>query len=205
MSDHKDLYFLVEGGKPLELAKAHVAAASDTHARNWELAKELDATRFCTSLQDGAIIGVVFEGERHPDFAKPNKYGTCFPKKKTEWLRRFEENKGYDKQGNEIAKALGIPTTMGYTTPDGGDGWTVFGTGFNSGTGFLWLSSDGPFCLYIPDIPEKVARYEADGYTVNDDVKNFKPEFEGARPILKEEWELMVAQHKVAKLRGEAA
>jgi hypothetical protein len=204
MRDRKDLYFLVEGGTVLELAKAHVAAANETHERNCALAKELGVTSFCASHIDGRISGVVFEGERHKDFAKPNKYGACHPKKKTEWLRRFEESKGYDKRGYGIAEALGIPTSIEYTYDDG-RGWTAIAGGIHSGVGFLWLSGDGPYALYLPDVAAAVTAHEERGHTVSDDAKNFKPAFDGARPILKEEWELIVAQHKVAKLKEDQA
>jgi len=198
------LYFLVEGGKTLELAHKHVADREATVARNIKLIEPLGVTRYFESILDGTVCGVVFEGRPHQDFKKPNRHGYSTPKAKTEWAQKFEANAGYDKRGYELAKLLGVPTTLRYKAEDC-DGMTGTSSGIASGCGFLYLSPDGPFALYVPDIAKQVADYEARGYTVNDECKNFRPEFDGARPILKEEWELIVAQRELKEAKRRAA
>ncbi|MGC5808004.1 hypothetical protein [Ralstonia pseudosolanacearum] len=49
----------------------------------------------------------------------------------------------------------------------------------------------------FPDVPGAVARDEAKGYAVAEPAKSFKLEFEGCRRIEQEEWDILVAQHKL--------
>lgn len=198
MSKRESLYFSVTGGAVLALCKAHIAACKESHQRNRAIATELGVSQWQEHFLDGTICAVVFDGERHPDFRTPNKHGGCVPRKNTEWHRKFLENKGYDRLGNGITKALGIPTHIEYTT-EGGEGWQAIGGGFSTGVGFLWLSDDGPFALYIPDIAAIVAGHEAQGHVVADPAKSFKSVFDGAQPIEKEEWEILVLQQKLAE------
>lgn len=198
-----DLYFAVEGGSTLELAHKHVRDEQDMMSRNKVLLDELGVERYFPSL-DGTVAGVDFGSKPvHPDFRKPDRKGRSWPKKGTEWARRFSEQTGYDRRGFGLAKALGVPTSLYYTYDDG-EGMSSIGRGFNPGVGFLYLSEIGPFALYVPNIAAKVADYEARGYTVDDACKNFKPEFDGCRPILKQEWELAVAQHELEEAKREA-
>ncbi|WP_367354212.1 hypothetical protein [Agrobacterium pusense] len=196
MSERRDLYFSVEGGKTLELALAHVAKRIAVIKKNNELAKELGAQKYVVDISKGTISGVMFDGAINSDFKKPNKRGVSYPKKGSDWERRLLDMDGYDARGYELARALGVPTTISYKN-ETSHGNAVISHGFNSGVGLLYLSEGGPFALYIPDIAPIVAEYEAQGYSVGDDCRNFKPEFDGARPILKEEWELSVARHKL--------
>lgn len=194
----RDLYFAVEGGATLELAHKHVAERKAVEERNRAMADELGTDRYAVDYSTGVICGVVFNGKAHPDFKRADRRGVSHPRQKTEWLRRMEAEKGYDRRYFSLAKALGVPTDISYTNETTRGGACISG-GFSSGTGLLYCSSSGPFALYVPDIAAVVAEYEARGYVVDDACKNFKPEFEGARPILKEEWELTVARHKLAE------
>lgn len=200
----RDLYFAVEGGRTLKLARKHVAERAAVEEVNRALAKELGAERYVVSVLDGVLCGVVFSGAVHPDFKKPDRRGVSYPKAKTGWRIRLSDLTGYDRRGYGLAKALGVPTTIHYTFEDG-RGMGAISRGIGSGVGFLYLSEDGPFALYIPDVAHVVADYEARGYTVCDECKNFKPEFDGARQILKEEWELVVARHNLAEAEEKVA
>lgn len=200
-----DLYFAVEGGRALEMAKQHVRARQDQHARNVALLEGLNTKEYVASILDGTVVGVRFDGVPHPDFKKANSKGWSAPKKNTEWAKRFEENPGYDARGYELAEALGGPTVLKYSSSTS-RGMTHISKGFSSGVGFLWLGEDGPFALYIPDVQAMVAQYEEGGYTVCPECKHFAFQLDGARPILKEEWELTVAKHKLDRaIQGEAA
>jgi hypothetical protein len=205
MSERRHLYFLVEGGTTLELAHKHVAARTETLKRNAALIEPLGVQKYVQSSIDGTVVGVEFPGAVHPDFKKPNKRGASFPKAKTEWAAKLANQTGYDRRGFDLAKALGVPTSISYTYEGGHGSSAIEGYGFESGVGFLYLSSTGPFALYIPNIAAKVARYEADGYAVGDECKNYKPQFDGARPILEEEWDLLVARKKLADAERAAA
>jgi hypothetical protein len=197
------LYFLIEGGETLSIAKDHIADYKAAAGRNQVILDELGVDRFFQGL-DGTVIGVVFNGEPHPDFTKPKANGYSRPKGKTEWARRFEKQVGYDKSGYKLAEKLSVPTVIRYSTPDG-SGSSAIGPAFFSGTGILFLSEEGPYALYIPDVAAKVAKYEAQGKTIEEPCKSFTPKFDGARPILKEEWDFICAQHDLEKARARAA
>lgn len=194
----KDLYFLIEGGQTLDLVKAHIAARTDQHERNAAFVSELGADQWYESILDGTVSSVVLK-ERRTDFIKPDRKGISRPKKGTEWFDRWENQIGWDRRGYELAKTLGVPTDIRYSKDDGSYGMSSVSRGFTSGVGFLWLGPDGPYCLYVPDVAERVAYYRDLGYTV--DMK-WPEAFDGARPILKEEWELIVAQHAVDEAKA---
>jgi len=84
---------------------------------------------------------------------------------------------------------------------DGVEGWGSISRSMGAGCGFLYLTVEGPYCFYMPDIAERVQYYTDQGYTVDID---YPTEFDGARPILKEDWELIVAQHAVDEARAVA-
>ncbi|EYR81840.1 hypothetical protein [Shinella sp. DD12] len=201
----RDLYFAVEGGRTLEIARKHVAERAAVEEVNRALAKELGAERYAVDFLTGVLCGVIFPGKPHADFKKPNKNGVSSPRARTAWDARLASMKGYDRRGFSLAKALGVPTDISYRKGDAVRGGSAIAGGFSSGVGFLYLSEDGPFALYVPDVAYVVADYEDRGYTVCDECKNFKPEFDGARPILKEEWELVVARHKLAEAEKKVA
>ncbi len=195
-----DLYFMIEGGKALDLVKAHIAKVKDTDAFNRAVCEELGVRRFWPSVSNGVVRGVVFEGAVHPEFKKPNRQGGSTPKKGTEWDRRFQAHEGFDKFGYTIAESMGVPTDINYTF-EGGHGGGAVGSGFRAG-GFLFLSEDGPYACWFPDVVAAVREHEARGHTVKEPAKSWKPEIDGARPILKEEWELLVAEHKLSEARA---
>lgn len=192
----KDLYFLIEGGQTLELVKSHIAARQEQHERNAAFAADIGADQWYESILDGTVSGVVLK-ERRSDFTKPDRKGISRPKKGTECFERWENQTGWDRRGYELAKVLGVPTDINYKKEDS-EGWTGVTHGFTSGVGFLYLSADGPYSLYVPDVAERVAHYRDQGYTVD---LTWPETFDGARPILKEEWELIVAQHAVEEAR----
>lgn len=198
----KSLYFLIEGGSLLDLVRQHIAAHQETNKSNVAILLELGVERYWPSMTKGTVGSVVFPGPRNADFTKPNSKGASIPRKGTEWHRRFADQVGYDVMGYDLAETLGIPTNIQYRKGDDIRGGSSIGGGFTSGVGFLYMSPDGPYALYIPDVAAIVADYEARGYTVDDVCKNFKPEFDGSRPILKEEWDLLVAEHDLAEARA---
>lgn len=191
------LIFMIEGGKALELVKAHIAERKTVRAAVQAIAKELGIQDGVTSSLEGHLLGVRFPGERHPDFKAPDRKGVCYPKKNSEWEKRFAAAPRYQHPPTVISRAFGVPLSLHYK--DGtGEGWTLIGNGFNE-CGFLYLSEHGPYAMWIPNVPEEVKHMEAEGKTVEEPAKSFVPEFEGCRRIEKEEWDILVAQHKLAE------
>lgn len=194
----KDLYFLIEGGQMLHLVRCHIQARIDQNERNAEFAKRFGAEEWSEYYLDGTVARVVLP-EPRDDFIKPDSDGRSRPKKTSPHWKEWNEQIGTDRTGSTLAKTLGIPSVIEYKREsDGVEGLGSISRSMGAGCGFLYLGVEGPYCFYMPDIAERVRYYTDQGYTV--DI-SYPTEFDGARPILKEEWELIVAQHAVDGVR----
>lgn len=199
MKTTETLIFLIEGGKALELVKAHIAARLATEQEIRAICTELGVSEYTTNPINGHLVGVVFPAERHPDFKVPTRRGVSYPKKGSEWEKRLQAHKGYPAQTSIIQEQLGVPCTIEWEDATG-HGWQHIGNCLNE-CGFLYLGTDGPYGMWIPNIPAEVAKIEAEGRVVVNAAKTFKPELEGCRLIEREEWEILVAQHKLEQKR----
>ena len=195
-----NLIFMIEGGKALELVKSHIAERITTRAAIRKMATELGITDAVTDILTGNLQGVIFPGERHPDFKAPNRKGVSYPKKNSEWGKRFNAAPRYQPPASVIHDAMGVPCSLEYTEGQS-HGWTSIGSPLQE-CGFLYISENGPYAMWIPDVPAEVAAMEADGKTVAEPAKSFVPEFDGCRRIEKEEWEILAAQHKLEQKRA---
>lgn len=195
-----DVYFMVEGGKTLEAARAYVSERLALIERNASLLDELGASRHFRAL-DGTVGGIECYGEPPEGFVKPKSNGYTRPKKGSKWDERFKSQVGMS--SHYVSQSLKIPMSISYEKSDS-SGSSVIGRGFHDAAGFLFLSKEGPFCLYCLDIPALVKSYEDDGWTVLPPCKGFEMRFDGARQILKEEWEMLVASHKLDKAKAAA-
>jgi len=194
--------FMIEGGKALELVKLHIAERQRVARERGDLARELGVDDIYISNMDGVLLGVRFKGdEAHPDFKKPDRKGISRPKARTAWKDRFDAQKGFPRPSVVIAEAFDIPLSIGYTSNEGGNGWRCIGNPFNE-CGFLYLSVDGPYAMWVPDVPCEVTEAEARGLTVEEPAKSFRFEFDGCKRAEKEEWDILVAQHNLAKKRA---
>lgn len=199
MSSTEFLIFLIEGGKALELVKAHIAARLATEKEIRAICTELGVSEYTTNPINGKLVGVVFLAERHPDFKVPTRRGISYPRKGSEWEKRLMAHKGYPSQNSIIQEQLGVPCSIEHKDATG-HGWTCIGNFLNE-CGFLYLSADGPYGMWIPNVPAEVAKFEAKGSVVVNAAKIFKPEFEDCRLIEREEWDILVAQHKLEEKR----
>lgn len=187
------IYFLIEGGKALEVVKSQIKAINDAHKEACALAAELGVTKITTDNLDGKLLGVVFEPpqSRHPDFLKPNRHGVSYPRSKSEWFKRFKAQKGHPITCNLISEELGVPLELRWK-----NGFSCMGHPFRA-AGFLFLGKEPPYAMYIPDVQAEI-KEKGQGIPL-EPARSFKPEFEGCRRILVEEWELIVAQHAAKK------
>lgn len=192
--------FMIESGKALHLVRQHISERRRVAKNNAAMASEIGATEIWTSRDDGTVMSVRFGDKHHPEFTKPGRYGSR-PKKGTEWAKRFEDQEGYDNPAYVISQEFCIPLSVSYSLPDGGKGWECIGMPLRE-CGFLYFSALGPYAMWVPDIPAVVADIEARAYTVDESVKSFALAFEGCRRIEGEEWEILVAQHKLAEKRA---
>jgi hypothetical protein len=196
VSDH--VLFLIEGGQALKLAKKHYADVQRTRREAIGLVKELDPeARYRVSDDDGRVTAIMFSGKRHPDFTLPNKFGSR-PKKGTPSADKWKAQAGHESPSTVISKAFKVPLSIGY----GEGGWRHIGYPLRE-CGFLYLGAKGPFAMWVPDVPTIVAEYEDKGQAVKEPAKSFKLEFDGCRRIEQEEWDIIVAQNKLAQKRKE--
>lgn len=196
------LYFLIEGGKALDLVKSYIEAKLVCHNAVRAVLHELGCTEYYHREMDGTLLGVRFPpGVDVPvDFKKPNRTGHQFPRKGSDWEKRFDALPKYFHESSLIQEELHVPTVISYEKEGKEAGVSRFGNPLNE-CGFLFLGKDGPYAMWIPDVQAEVTRKEKEGYTVAGPAKSFIAEFEGCRRIEKEEWELLVAQHRLDKKR----
>lgn len=199
----KTAVFMIEGGKALEMVKHHISERLRVQQENRVLAKDLGVTEVCTDNMTGQLRGVVFDGEIHPEFTKPKgRHGISYPKKKTAWHERFAAQRGHHYAAQWIAEELGVPLWIRYRN-ERGNGGSSIGNPLNE-CGFLYLGVDGPYAMWVPDVPAYVAEHLVEGDAVDEPAASFKLEFEGCRRIEREEWEIIVAQHKLAEKKAAA-
>lgn len=194
----QSVIYLIESGFALDLVKKHVQEVCRVQREAAALAGDLGCTQGALDPFTGVLRGVAFPQKKHPDFTVPNRRSrVSSPKKGTEWAARFAAQKGHAIPEATIQKAFGVPLSIEYTC-DGGYGSSAIGDVMNA-CGFLSLSDDGPFALWIPDVHAEVAAHVSQGHVVDSESKNFTMSLPGCRRIEDEEWDIMVAQHSLAE------
>jgi hypothetical protein len=196
------LFFMIEGGKALELVKQHIVDRRRAEDDARALGRELGAESIRVGDSDGRILSVMFAGTPPTDFTRPDKHG-CRPKKGTHWAKRFAEQKGYESPSAVIHEALAIPFEIAYSDKNG-TGFRRIGDPLQE-CGFLYLGQDGPYAMWIPDVHAEVAFDLSRGRAVAEPARSFKVQFDGCRKIDIEEWELLVAQHRFQKAQARKA
>jgi hypothetical protein len=199
----ESLIFAVEGGRALEMVKEHIADRLRVKAETDAMLKELGVDEFSAKKSDGKLISVVFNGPVHAEFCKPNgRHALSCPRKGSSWDKRLKYQKGYRVLSFWIAEEFQIPMQINYKGKETLTGSRCIGNMFNE-CGFLYLGEDGPYAMWIPDVPTEVAKTIAEGYEVEEPANSFVPVFDGCRRIEKEEWEILVLQNKLAKKKAQ--
>lgn len=193
--------FMIEGGKPLEIVKEHISERLRIKAVIKSLAEELGVEDYYINISNGILSGVCFKEKHHPEFTKAKgRDGVSYPKKGTEWCKRFKAQVGFKELNDWIANEFNVPCQINYKYKDG-HGSHGIGSMFNE-CGFLYLGAEGPYAMWVPDVTAEVAKAEAEGYEVEEPAKSFVLEFDGCRRIEKEEWEILALQHKLDKRKA---
>lgn len=201
----KNAIFLIEDGKALTLCKQHIDEVRRVTKDVAALLEELGVERCTRDRLTGTLSGVVFEhnGRLHPDFKVPNAKGVSYPKRHSEWAKRLAAQKGYTPDSEVISKEFGVKGYLSYQCGDGGSGFRSIGNPFKP-CGFLYMSEQGPYAMWVPDIVAIAADMAANGEMVKASDVPTKLEFEGCRRIEREEWEIMVLQHKLQQKQKSA-
>jgi hypothetical protein len=192
----KSAIFLIESGKPLQMIKQHIEEVVRVRSKVRQLCESLGVTGAYTDQRNGVLLGVVFNGKVHGDFSKP-KRNVSYPKSGSVWGEKFSKQTGYADPSDQISKAFNVPMHLEYVSPTG-SGNRCIGAFLNE-CGYLYLSKEGPYAMWIPDVAAEVAEEELRGNTPCEKTKSFKMEIEGCKRIEDEEWEIIVLQSKLAK------
>lgn len=213
--------YLIDSGPMLDLVKHHIAERDRVFKAKIEILKHLGLDpkhiEVWASRDDGGMTAVRWPtAMKLPkkfvagNWTKADSQGRRRPKKGTEEYKVFYAPEGsYTPASVLIAEKLNVPGAIGYKSK-GGEGWTRIGRMLNE-CGFLWMHKDtGPYAMWTPDVKACVEemREQFKG------VKSFKilggadtwtMDTTGLRPILEEEWDLMVSQKNLEEAREEAA
>lgn len=203
-----NLLFMIEADPALGMVREYIGERVRVKEANAALIeplhKEFGVERASSDRETGVVLAVVFPKQIHPDFTKPKgRHGLSYPKRNTEWAKLFAAQKGHPNQAAMIANRFGVPLSVGYKDADG-EGWRCIGN-MLAECGFLFMGPEGPYAMWVPDVPGEVAADEARGHTVEEPAKSFRAEFPGCRRMEPEEWDILVAQHKLAEKRAAGA
>lgn len=192
------IYFLIKGGRALELVQARIAEVIRVRSGVRALAEELGIREGGTDSMTGTLSYVIFPdpSTAPADFKKPDRRGRSYPKKGTAWATKLKAQVGYESAESVIANGLGVPTCLHWTSPNG---WGSRNLGILDSCGFLFLSADGPYAMWVPDVPKEIEKLvkENPDAVVGEPARSFKLEFEGCTRIEKERWEIMVLEHEL--------
>lgn len=212
------LYFLIEGtGRAKELVTQYIAErAAAVQAIN-TFAKKVGASAYQTERETLRLAGLTFDGP------VPQGWKSIGGTSRRGGAQSFSPRKGSAEHAEmqslptlsltpeKVAQALGIPTMIDYVDAKGAYAGGVILSLSGDECGFAYPTASGPFLLWIPDVEKAVESCEktlpsiAPHLSVSPDIKNFRPEFEGCRKILREEWDVIVAQHALQSAQAKEA
>lgn len=198
----EQLNFIIEGpGKAMDLIQEFLAERSAAIERCHELVKEIGGpkAKYTRSSETGTVNGIAFDGPPPSDWKKPNSDGISYPKKNSPWLARLHAQVGHRDASKMIVEAFSIPTSMECTKPDGSRAFKEIGHWFTPCQFASIFGDDPKYLMVIPNHAFYIAQAEAEGWTVPDEVKAFKPEFEGCRQISRTDWQILVLQRQAEK------
>jgi hypothetical protein len=193
------VYYLIEGDPFLSIAKEFCKLHLEAHGRICEYVHSINGEFWRLSLS-GRISGIKFkDGYSHVDFKKPDKYGACYPKRKSEHYAKFQDSNLKMPNATEfVLSKVYIPINLDYQYGEVTGGRSV-GHPFTP-IGLYWFSlkNDAPILLEIPNV-----EYTRESMKIENPDISFKKDGEwkmnetGLKKILIEEWDLMVARDKV--------
>ena len=202
MSEHV-LWVLVEDGPVFEVCQQWCKEYMDVRRRAFDWAKShgFESVFFGFNSQP---IGV-HTRDHLEGWTKPNSRGLSRPKQRTKVRAEMEAIKGVEFFSRRLEQHFGpIPQNLSFKA----NGWTshgtvggVFGPQCQSFNGI-----DGPFLIDIPDMraAQESERKSHPDAVFDEDYSSWENPLPETRVILKEEWDLMEARHRLAMREAEA-
>jgi hypothetical protein len=147
------------------------------------------------------LTGLVFpKGEVPAGYVKPNRHRVTRPRKDNKEVSKLFQQDGtvvLFQPMQEFRTWLGCPVGYSYHY-DGGSVSRCIGSFLNP-IGLYWFDETGPILLQIPDVEFYHKKALEENFSVDGDVLSWRMNNEGAREILKEEWDFIVATHRHEK------
>ncbi len=203
----ENLFFLIEGpGAALDLVKESIAERIVVKKEILEFLNKIGAET-CGMYHDGTTGGFKFNGTPPAGWKAKNSKGMSFPRKDSGIQKEINALPRYTVTAHHIAAKLGIPLQIIWNDKDGERcGFQCIGYPFNE-CGFAYPCEDGPYLLWLPDVAAAVNKAAAESMhsgEIDQSLIDYRAEFAGCRQIDSEEWEFIVAKHKMEKKRGVA-
>lgn len=215
-SQEKTKIYLIESGPALDLILAHIKDRHRATAMKVQIMTQLginpekyEQVQVWSSSYDGRLSAISIHGKTPKGFdpsqwTKADSKGRRTPKRNTPIHKIFYSAEGaFEPAEQVIIKAFNVPTQIAYSTSTG-QGFTSIGRMMAS-CGFLWLDAEkGPFAMWTPDVVASVADVKAQharykSFKVLRGADDWKLDIPGVKPILQEEWDLIVAQKNLEK------
>jgi len=192
-------YYILESGniynEAVKFRKALIAA----YANISEFCMRIGAAGYQLSADNSCLSKVVFPEGAVPDgFMKPDKMGATYPHKKQQ-LNKEWKSLTLPTPTKWMLEIVGCPQSLSYRNVDSGDHGVIGIGSFFETISIHWFSEDGDLLLIVPDVEFEVSRILAENsgkLVFENNADQWRLEDDGAREILVEEWNLIVAKYK---------
>jgi hypothetical protein len=199
-------YFIVENGPVFDHCQKWVQSFIDARKAAMEFAKKYGSDRCYTSSRTGTFAGARFAWQELPDdWTKPRgKDKLSWPKKKSAAELERKALPSADSFLGPLQDIVGeIPSNVEYRGGKTTKGMRQVAPFFGTSC-YTFNGADGPFLIDVPNakLAWKFMLADNPEYECTNGVHEYEFAFEGCREILKEEWDLLAAQHKAAKAKA---
>jgi len=212
------LFFLIEGpGRAMDLVTQYVSERSFAIQAINDFAKKVGASAYQTEHDTLRLAGLTFDGPvplGWKSIGNTSRRGgkqSFAPRRGSDAYNEMQALPCISTTPDVVADALGIPTMIDYVDANGKYAGGVVLSLPGSECGFAYPSTSGPFLLVTPDVQKAVESCEkslpsiAPHLFIGQSIKDYRPEFEGCRQILREEWDLIVAKHALEAAKSKEA
>lgn len=192
------LWVLVEKGPVFDICRDWVGGYFKARAAALEWAKSHGFDNVFLGL-NGEPVGVVSH-ERREGWTVPNYRGKSRPRVRTPANDEMNAMKGVPHFSSVLEEAFGpMPRSLSYKG-EGFKGAAVVGGFFGPGC-YTFNGIDGPFLIDLPDMTgaQKAKQDKSPTATFCPDYSDWANPLPETRVILREEWDLMAAQHEHAR------
>lgn len=188
-------YYLIESGPLLDAVKECIEMKAKTREATIRFCERIGVEKYRAGFR-GTPISFIFPGRVIKGFTQRDRHGNSHPKKDGPYYEEWRNIPEHQNSTSVIQSITGIPLFYSYTTTIG-NGSSAIGDIFPCG--FLYLSAEGPYVMYVPDIAKYFEEFkeQTPDAVIKDDADKWQINVEGITEISQAHWELMVAQHKV--------